>query len=207
MATISTQAIITEVGNRLRDPSNFAHPRATVLDILSRVQRCLSIGLRLKITSASFAPTARRCLYEITEIASDIGRIVGVRDLGRDLAEVPFAALGDNDTDWLRREGPQPEVFSTIGRDLVVLTPFQRASPPTLVVFYTMQTVALVDGAADFPVIPDDYVPLLMDITEAILLMRGRIFTPESALPELMSRIEKDLTAGASEQDTRHEKS
>jgi hypothetical protein len=144
-------------------------------------------------------------LYEVTEVAADVGRVIGVRDSSRDLYEVSFALLGANNPDWLRTEGPQPEVFSTIGRDLIVITPFQRASPPTLEVLYTRQTAVLVDDAGNFAVIPDDYLPLLMDITEAILLMRGRIFTPESAIPELLARIERGLPAGLVEQDTRHD--
>lgn len=207
MATISTDTIITEVGNRLRDPNNFAHPRANVLDILSRVQRCLSIGLRLKVAAVAFQPTAQRCLYQTTEIAADVGRVIAVRDSGRDLFEIQHTALAENNDEWLRLEGPQPEVFSSIGRDLLVIAPFQRISPPELSVVYTTQTAALVDDAANFPVIPDDAIPLLMDVTEAIFLLRGRIFTPESALPELLSRIEQGLTASIIEQDVRHGKS
>ena len=204
MATVDTQTLITEVGNRLRDPNNFAHPRATVVDVLSRVQRCLNIGLRLKLATASFAPTAKRCLYQNTEIASDIGQIIAIRDSARDLMPVPFVDFGNNSPEWLRTDGPQPEVYSLIGRDLVVIAPFQKTAPPTLDVVYAIQTVALVDNVADFAVIPDDYLPLLMDFTEAILLMRGRVFTPESALPALLQRIQKDLGVDAKEQSTRH---
>lgn len=204
MATISTSAIIDEMASRLRDTSSFAHPRAVVLDILSRVQRVLNLGLKFQLTSATFAPTAMRCLYQMTEVAADVGKVVAVRDAGRDLAEIMWDELPSNDAEWLRAEGPQPEAFASIGRDLLVITPMQRIVPPSLTVVYATQTAALVDDVANFPVIPDEYVSLLEDITEAILLLRGRIFTPESALPELVKRIQEALGVGIVEQDNRH---
>lgn len=204
MATTSTEDIITEVGERLRDPTNFAHTRTLVLEILSRVQRVLNIGLKLRILNVLFTPDPKRTIYDVTEIADDIGKIVGIRDGGRDLDEIPWHKLADNDNRWIQRRGPQPMAFSRFGRDLVMIVPCQEISPPQLRVFYTQQSDDLVDDDTDFPTLPDKYIPLLMDLTELILLIRGRIFTPDSAMPELMDRIEAALTTGVVEQGKHH---
>ena len=185
--------LIDSLARRVRDTTNTAYPRTFLLDILNRVTRCLNAGLRLKLASASFTPTAQRALYQTTEVAADIIRVVAVREGGRDLQEVPSDHLTFQDNEWVRRQGPRPEVWSRIGRDLLVIAPCQVQSPPALTVHYISVPTANTDAATPIETPPDEYVPVLLDLSEALALLSSRVHNAPSAIRAPLERASNAL--------------
>lgn len=174
MGTFAGNTLITDLARRLRDSANIGYPRATVLDIINRSQRALNAHLGLVTASASLV-TTNSTIYSIPAIATDIVRIIEVNEGGRLLTRVPWVNLVHQDDRWLRREGTQAEVYSTVGRDLLILVPTPKVSK-TMTVVYVKQTTNLADAGSPLLEIPDEHKPLLLDLAESVLLFRGRNF-------------------------------
>jgi hypothetical protein len=192
MAT-NGNALIDSLARRVRDTTSIGYSRAFLLDILNRVSRCLNAGLRLKIRSVSFTPTAQRVLYQTTEFAADVIKVVSVREGNRDLQDLPPDHLIFQDSEWVRRQGPRPEGFSRIGRDIVAIFPCQMQSPPPLTVQYVAIPTAIVDAATAIEVPQDEYVSVLLDLSEAIVLMSGRVHNAPSAIRAPLERASNAL--------------
>lgn len=190
----SGATLITSLARRVRDTSNFAHPRATLLDILNRCSYSLNAATRSKIRSVTMTPTAGRVLYPTTEVASDVIYIIGVQDTGgRDLMEVPWPVLVLNDPDWIHTVGTRHQMFSRIGRDILVLYPAVKdADVLDLTIKYVQVPTALADDGVAW-VLPDELEPVLLDLAEPIVYLRGRIFTPGSAIADPVGRASEAL--------------
>lgn len=191
MATTTTAVFIDQLAQRLRDyPTtaglrHLAHTRVNILDVLNRVHRAVNAGLGLKLKTVDLVMTVGQTLYPVTAIATDIVRIVSVRDDARKLQEVPWNHIVHQDSEWFRRTGESQEVFARIGRDMFVIYPAPRRAL-TLTFTYVKLCSALIDGAS-MAELPEEYMDLVVDLTEAILLLRGRVLTP-NALEAVIQR-------------------
>lgn len=174
MGTFAGDALVNDLSRRLRDTVNLGYPRVTVLDIINRCQRSLNAHLGLVTATATFA-TTNSSLYSVSAIAGDVVRIIEINEGGRLLTQIPWWNLVHQDDRWLRRTGPQAEVFSNIGRDLLALVPVPVVSK-TMTALYVKQTTNLLDAPAPLMDIPDEHKPLLLDLAESVLLFRGRNF-------------------------------
>ena len=163
---------ISDILARVRDPSATAHSRALVRELLSEAQRLVNGGLRSVIDSASLTTSAGRQVYAIEAALGSALRITGVRDAGRDLVPVDWRCLDMARRDWWRRVAPQHQVFSLVGRDLLLLHPAKDADS-TVTVFYVKKTAAFT-AETDRTELPDGGDPALLDLVEALLLLRGR---------------------------------
>lgn len=184
MAT-SGATLIDALARRLRDTSNTAHPRDLLRRILSQSQRALNLNERVRRkTTATFTTSVRRTLYRTSEIASDVARIERIRFLDRTLPETDWRSLVDNSRTWYRDVADRPYTWARIGSTLWVLTPITRA-PITVEVVYITVPADLVDGATlvDFP---DEFIPLLVDLAEGVVLLKARLY---HAMDGPMSRL------------------
>ena len=174
MGTFAGNTLIDELSRRLRDTANIGYPRATILSVLNNVQRSVNarLGLVLDIATVS---TINTTLFATADIASDIVRVVEVRDNDRLLTQVPWDHLVYQDPLWLRGTGPQAEVFAPIGRDLLAIIPLP-VTPTDLTVTYIKQPTDLADAASPLWDLPDEHKSLVLDLAEAVLLYRGREF-------------------------------
>lgn len=184
MGTFAGNTLIDEVARRMRDTSNTAYPRATVLNILNRVQDAINVRLGLVHATATFA-TSNTALYSTSTIASNYAYPVQMFDAeGRELDLVPFDRLTQQDDRWLRLRGQRPEFFSPIGRELLAVGPVPF-SASTLTLRYIKHPTALADAGAPLWDLPDEHKPLLLDLVEAVLLLRARDFR---AIQESLNR-------------------
>jgi len=185
MAT-ATADLISNVSRRLRDPSNVRHTAAEVLSVLNHCQRVLNFAKGSKLaTNSAVVTAANRTLYENTDIhATDVQRIVAIRQEDRDLIFVPWKSLIHNDHRWLRRTGDRFELFSTIGRDLFVLYP-ALGYASTVEVTYVKAPATMVSGG-QAPEVEDNLMPLLVDMAEVILSVKNK---PFNTLPAILARI------------------
>lgn len=171
--------LITELGRRLRDPTNFAHSSAVLTRFLDHAQRLINYHFSLILNTTAFTPSAGRTLYQNSEVSANIARIEMIRQGGRNLIEVPWHSLVHNDANWYRGQGQRYDLFARIGNDMFVLCP-ALAVPQSVDVVYTRNTAALTGLAGDVT-IPDEYVRILTDFVEVLALLRGR------KLPEAMA--------------------
>lgn len=174
MGTFAGSDLINTVARRLRDTGNIGYTRVQVLDIINRTQRSINAYLGLVMNNTTFVTTVAP-LYSVSAIAADIVRIIEVREGSRILTKIPWQHLQHQSPKWVRMPDGQPEVFATIGRDLLALVPVPK-TPTTLTVTYVKLTTNMTDSGVSFMDLPDEHKPLLVDLAEAVLLFRGREF-------------------------------
>lgn len=184
MGSFTGNNLIDELSRRLRDTNNLGYPRATVLDILNRSQRSINARLSLVHATATLT-TTNSPLYSIPAIATDIVRVSAIRHDGRELTKIPWEQLAAQGRGWPRQFGPKPEEFGHIGRDLLFVVPLV-AVPVDLTVVYVRQTPDMDDGVVTPLAVPDEHASLVLDLSEAVLLYRGREFR---AMQQALSRV------------------
>lgn len=183
--------LVTQLARRIRDTANFAHTRTFLLETLNRCNRALNAALQAETATASIVSVPGRVLYAIPDT---IVRVIGVRDAaGRELQEIDYEQLVENDPEWLHRVGPRPELFSRVGRDLLAIYPAQSGPAEALTAVYVVLTTDLLDNGADTPSVPDDNASILLDLAEVVAYLHGRIFTPQSAIQAPLQRVAATL--------------
>jgi hypothetical protein len=179
--------LITELARRLRDSGNTAHTRVLLGQVLSHCQRAVNLQLRLVKATVTFTPNAGRTLYTTDELAADVGRIERIRALDRMLPELPWRGLLGNSATWYRDVGMQPRVWAQIGSNLFVLSP-RMLVPEALDVVYTIIPADVADAATDVD-LPDEWVPLVLDLAESVMLFRARLYGPLEAVMARLSTL------------------
>lgn len=169
MADSST--LITELSRRLRDPNNERHARTLVRDVLTQCQRVINLYGEYVSTSVNFTMTVNRTLYANTEVASNIAKITAMRHEGRELLEVEWRQLVHADPHWLRQAGKSPQQYARIGGNLFALVPADAAL--IVAIIYVTTPADLTDGAADVA-LPDEQIPVLLDMGELVLTARTK---------------------------------
>jgi len=184
MGTFAGNTLITELARRLRDTTNVAYPRATVLNIINRVQDAMNVRLGLVYGQTTFN-TGNQALYSTSAIASDYAYPVQMFDANqRELDMISFDRLTQQDEEWVRRFGNRPEVYAPIGRELLAVTPIPVVAM-TLTMRYVKHPTALADAGAPLWDLPDEHKPLLLDLSEALLSLRSRDYI---AIQEAVNR-------------------
>lgn len=175
MGTFAGTTLITEVARRLRDTTNTAYPRATILNAINRVQDAMNVRLGLVHASTTFV-TSNTALYSTSAIATDYAYPVQMYDQNqRELNLLAFERLTQQDEEWLRSFGNRPEFYAPIGRELLAVSPIPYV-PMTLTLRYVKHPTALADAGAPLWDLPDEHKPLLLDLVEALMLLRARDF-------------------------------
>lgn len=172
MATSGT-TLVERVSLRVRDPSNTATGRSQVLLLLSEAQRLVNGIAEEVVATATLTVPPYRTILPIEENVPTALRVTGVRDEnGRSMSPVPWGALAHANRRWWRATATRSRVWSTIGRDMLVVSP---AAPDTqlLTVVFVKKTDVLATEAAVTEVTnaTDDTVG---DLVEALLLLKTR---------------------------------
>jgi uncharacterized protein YcfL len=168
--------LVDDILNRVRDPSAGANTRAFVRLILTNVQRLLNAKFGIVLAQTALTTNPSQQVYAITASVATAMRIVGVREDTRDLVEVAWHTLWYIKRGWIRRIGTAFEVFSLVGRDLLIIYPAKSTAGTVTLVYATLTDDLATDATAIQ--ITDDYVPLLLDWTEVILLLKSRLYAP-----------------------------
>ena len=181
MAETAT-ALIDTVLRRVRDPNGTAHSRAFTLARLSDMQRITNGALRVVVDTATLTTTAYLPFYQIsTSVASgNAVRILGVIEGNRNLDFILWRTLKHIDTEWLRAVASRFEAFSLIGKEQLILWPAQKEAVSVTVVYAALTTSLSTEGTATD--MPDDELPLVVDMTTALLLAKTRYIGSTSSL-------------------------
>src|SRR5262245_36284584 len=164
---------------RTRDPQGTANTRLFVRTILSMAQQLTNAGIKAIIDELPLVTEPMRQVYPIKDLLPVSANIVAVREEGRDLKEVDWRTLAQVDRQWPRRTGSRFETYSLVGRDLLIVHP---ALPETshVDVHYAILTAELTSESTRTE-LHDDFVPVVLDLAETVLLMRGRQFDQANA--------------------------
>lgn len=185
MGTYTGAQFINDVARRLRDTSNTGYPRATVLTFLNACQDLINVRLALT-TATTTVTTSNTAIYQLPTTTP---RILTVRDTdSRELANVSWDWLVAQNVDWLRSFGQRAEIWSQVGRDLLILTPIPEVAT-ALTVVYAPYPTQLADDAVAWT-LPDEHKSLLTDLTCGVLLFRAREF---NAMQDAINRVAPKL--------------
>src|SRR5256885_1296057 len=109
---------------RVRDPHALGTARTLARLVLSHSQRVINAKAKYVLTIETLTTFEACLIYPIGALLPNSARIVTVRDDGHDLDYEPnWRNLANHRSDWFRQVKPQHQVYSMIGRDLLVLYP------------------------------------------------------------------------------------
>lgn len=168
----------TAIQRRIRDPNGTAHAAADVLTILSAAQRLVNAKTHAVLSQSSAAIRFKnRPLISLTTNLTNVVHVESVRTVEgkRELQRIDWRSLVHHDPNWFRRAGDTPRVWATVGEDQLLVWPASRLSAADIFVVYTGVTPALTADAT-LTVLPDQHMPAVLDIAEACLLTRQRLF-------------------------------
>jgi len=166
--------LIDVVGARVFDEHFTGTTRSQVRDLLSRAQQIINATFDSTVVTQAMPiqPSLQIYNFERVAPANDVLRIKSVRDGTRDLSRIDFSRLKHIDNHWFGRSGRRLETFAVLGRRILVVHPL-RPSGDSVNVVYTQQLPKLnVDD--DQVNLPDDQIPALTKLTEALVLLKQR---------------------------------
>lgn len=186
--------VVDTVLERVRDPNAVITSRDFVRDRISDAQRLLNARFGWVLDIATLTTEPERCFYPIAALLPAATQVRFVRDGQRDLVYVPWKTFWFMGRGWPRRLATQSEVYSTIGRDTVVVWPATRTSV-ALEVRAAKLTTQLVNDASEFEV-RDEMVPMISDLATALVLLKARDYAP---IDEVMNSLKGRLKERALE--------
>jgi hypothetical protein len=166
--------LIDVAGQRAFDPHFTGTSRAFVRDLFSRCQQFVNAAFDSTIVVQPMATGPQLQVYNFERVtpANDVLRIKSVRDGSRDLSRIEFDRLKHIDNHWFGRSGPRFRSFAILGRRILVIHP-QRTVASEVNVVYTQQLPVLDQESATVN-LPDDQLPLLVKMVEAMILLKQR---------------------------------
>ena len=159
---------------RVRDPGAGATSRDQARDILSRCQQVINGAIGTVVSSDPLTLESYRQIYPIAGALPNALRVIGVEHQGRSLTPAPYNSLAQTDSAWFRKQDYRPEVFALPGRDTLVVHPAVDTDD-TVTVKSIAVTAVLVDDATPTDM-PDEDLPVVLDLAQIILLLRMRHF-------------------------------
>lgn len=192
-------SLVSVALQRVRDPGGVAITRDFARSVVSLAQRHINALLKLVIEEATLATVPTQQLYPIFGSFPNAVKIVTVEaaDGGtthnRELDQLDdWRDLGMIDRKWFRKTGPRFEAFGTIGRGVLVIHP-ALAVADTVRVTYAKWTADLVaEGTATE--LPDEHLPLVLDLAEVILSIKMRQFEPaKMTMKRLADRLKIEI--------------
>lgn len=187
--------LIDTILQRIRDPQGSAHSRDLVRSLLSHSQRMVNARTKSVLETLALTTDPNRLFYPIAALVPNAIRVEAVRSEGRDLSKCDWRSYQFVDAGWFRAVSDRFETWSLVGRDLLVIYP-AKAITSSVDVVYSKLTNDLVaeDTATE---IPDDDLPAVVDLMEAILLAKQRTFEPATeAVKRLVNRLEMVVNRG-----------
>lgn len=181
--------LIDTILERIRDDIGVGTSRTLTRTTLSSAQRFVNAWLRNVLDTVTLTTYPHQQLYATTAGGLEgLIRIEGVRDGDRNLTRIPdWRELAHISTSWFRDVSDQHEAWSLIGRGVLVLYP-AKVQQSTVDVIGSKLTDALTTEAMVTD-ITDDRLRTLLDLTEAVLTLRGR------NLPLAASKIQEFMRA------------
>jgi hypothetical protein len=156
---------------RARDPGGLATTVDEAMSLLSRSQQLLNLGLQAVIDETVLATVPSQQLYALSAVPR-AGRVIAIREAGRDLSTTAWSTLRHTNRAWSRAVGDRFELWAPLGWTHVIIYPAKLyAAEVTVVSLRLIEPIA--SGSVNL-VIPDELTPPLYDIAEALLALKMR---------------------------------
>lgn len=168
----TAQELTDDLLRRVRDAGGGMHSRTFARSILSKVQQSVNAKYRNVIASTPLTVEKTRQIYSISASLPSAVFVDAIRDGERDVPFANWRELSQSDQAWFRRQGDRIEVFSLVGRDLLVLHPGLPVAGSVTVLFTKFTSVLSAESSPTE--VDDDLVPEIMKLSEAVLLVVGR---------------------------------
>lgn len=173
--------LVSELLTRLRDPQGTQHPRTLVRDLLDRCQVLLARKAGFLIRERDFPLQPQQLIYPIDPTATlrvvDFFRPEVSLDFTiayRRLSQVRWPMLQHEGRGWWRAAtSTGPDLWAPFGANYVLLYPGTTLEAVTLKIREQRRPAALDDDSVELE-IPDDAIPELLLLVEALLQLRGR---------------------------------
>jgi hypothetical protein len=156
---------------RARDPGGLATTVDEAMSLLSRAQQLLNLGLQAVIDETVLPTIADEQLYSLTQVPQ-AGRVIAVREEGRDLSTTAWTTLRHTNRAWSQAVGDRFELWAPLGWTHILLYP-AKPYPAEVTVVSVRLIEPIADGSTTL-VIPDELTPPLYDIAEALLALKMR---------------------------------
>lgn len=178
-----------------QNPSTLAG-RAFARTLLSHAQMLINGAQEQVLQTFTLTTAPFQCVYNINGLiqannqwaggnkADDCVRIIGVRDVQRDLNRVAFRTLAHIDRHWFRKLANQFTTWSMLGADTLVLYPGCQTRV-ALTVYYVRRCDFLTDDTVA-TAIDDDTLPEVVDIAQALYHLKHRDM---ALLPQILQRL------------------
>lgn len=166
--------LIDSVLERIRDDIGVGTSRTLTRTTLSSAQRFVNAWLRNVFSTVTLTTYPHQQLYATTAGGLEgLTRIEAVRDGDRNLQRIDdWRELSHISTGWFRDVSDQHEVWSMLGRGVLIVYPAKTTTSSVDVIGSKLTTALSTEMVATD--IQDDRLQTLLDLTEAVLLLRGR---------------------------------
>jgi hypothetical protein len=183
---VEAGTLVDRVLQRIRDERATGTARTLVRAVMTHAQRLVNGKLGLVIRDLAFPTVAYQGVYPLATLAPTALRVLGVQQGPRDLTEVPWQEFAYERRTWLRDARSRYESYALIGRNMLVLYP-TLAEPGSVSLRVAVLTIDLASDASEIE-LPDEYHPLLVDLTSAVLLVRQRTFLSVGTLADAIAK-------------------
>jgi len=129
--------LVDQLLARVRDTHALGTSRVTCRLLLTHLQRIVNARDGYVVDTLSFPTVPYQQIYKVSDPAQAPAalRMLGVQEGARDLKKVLWKEFWYFDRAWGRAIGPQFELWSMIGRDLLVLWPSKPAADTVTLVY------------------------------------------------------------------------
>lgn len=184
-------ATVGEVRQQLTTRMRSHFPEALEIRMISHAQRIANCAIRRILVTTPLTVDPHRLIMDLRNLIPNYVFVFAVRDQERDLDFMKdWRELARADRHWFRAVGPQFESFSLISRDLLVLYPALEFEHTVDVV--CVKHLAPLQHDLEVLELGDEFIPLVVDLAEALLNIRERRHAPVvEAFQRFASRVEE----------------
>lgn len=164
--------LVSEILLRVRDPDAKLTSRDFVRARLSDAQRLVNARFAFLYDETTLVTEPLRLFYPLTALLPAATRPVFVTEGERNLVPIPWRSFWHLSRGWPRTVRNAFQLWSLIGRDLLVVWPAQRTSV-NLTVKSAKLTTAL-DSDNDPLELADEVLPMVVDLATVLTLLKAR---------------------------------
>lgn len=168
----SAHTLIDQLLQRVRDPQGAIVTRAFALTLLSKAQQFLNAKLGVVLDTTTLVAEPQRCFYPIREVLPQSQRVLFVQDGPRDLLYVPWRTFWYMKRGWPREIAERMQLWSTVGRDVLVLWPAGRVSTNVSVLSIKLTDPLTAENSA--VEMGDEKARMIVDLAEVLALLKLR---------------------------------
>lgn len=171
--TTPVGTLIDSISERLRDPTNTAHTRVDIMDMISRCQMLVNARFQYVVSNTTLTTIPNQVIYRVEDDLTATFEVIEVRYGPKSLIPIPmWRDLWKISRTWFTEQAAQPRGWSQIGKSLLVIHPVP-VEPTDLDVVGVKVTTTYTNEAELMELRPENE-DLVRDLATALLLIKQR---------------------------------